>query len=184
VGDAVASRAAHEHIRVADLDHRVRPVVARLVLDRPSLRVADGPDGEPIDANVRGVKGVAHRDLPEDAVFLLRAEVDVDRLHDAKGRIGLYRDVRREALDRPTLVCRRRRSGRQSQDEPADKAGRQEESWHRGYSYRNDEKIVASPRNERKPVKSGTGVGTMEDDCAGSWPSAFMMSGIDAPASP
>src|SRR6266550_5675349 len=184
VRDAVAPRAAHEHIWVPHLEHRIRPVVARLVGDRPSLCVANRPYGQPVDANVRGVVCVAHRDLPEDAVLLLRAEVDVDRLHYPKGRIGLDHDVRREALDRPTLVRRCRRCERQSQEKPADKAGRQEESLHRGYSYRNDEKIVARPRNERNPLTSVTVVSTIDDDCAGSCPSAFMMSGIDAPASP
>jgi hypothetical protein len=53
---------------------------------------------------MRIVPAVPNRDVPEDAVLLLRSEVHVDRLDDAKRRIPLDRDVRGEPLNDPALV--------------------------------------------------------------------------------
>jgi hypothetical protein len=53
---------------------------------------------------MHGVRAEPNGDVPEDAVLLLRAEVDVDRLDDAKRRVVLDRDVSCEPLDDPALV--------------------------------------------------------------------------------
>src|SRR2546430_17216397 len=44
--------------------------------------------------------------------------------------------------------------------------------------------MVARPRNERKLLQSVIVVSTIDDDCAGSWPAAFRISGMAAPETP
>jgi len=72
---------------------------------------------------MRLVPPVANGDAPEDAVLLLRPEVDIDRLDDVQRRVVLDRDVGRETLDDPALVGESRRRERDSQSRGGDRDG-------------------------------------------------------------
>ncbi|OLC10085.1 MAG: hypothetical protein AUH39_02935 [Chloroflexi bacterium 13_1_40CM_67_9] len=101
---AVTASARTSHALLADLDHFVRARVADREADWLFGAIGHGPDLEAVDAKMRVVPAVADRDVAEDAVMLLRAEVDLDRLDDVKRCVLLDGDVRSEPLNGPALV--------------------------------------------------------------------------------